>query len=145
MISNLVGHLLDARLARLAKTHKCTYSRYVDDITFSTSQKDFPSELAAPVTGSKFEWQLCAELRNKIERSGFRINDKKTRIQFRGSRQVTTGDGKREGQYPRGVLADSAAYVPRAFHSGYVLPNGACAPRRWSAGRSSYTEGYHKP
>jgi hypothetical protein len=24
VISNLVGHLLDARLARLAKTHRCT-------------------------------------------------------------------------------------------------------------------------
>ncbi len=70
VISNLVGHLLDARLARLAKTHKCTYSRYVDDITFSTSRKDFPSELAAPVTGSQCEWQLGAELRDKIERSG---------------------------------------------------------------------------
>jgi RNA-directed DNA polymerase len=91
VISNLVGHLLDARLARLAKTCKCTYSRYVDDITFSTSRKDFPSELAAPVTGSQCEWQLGAELRDKIERSGFRINGKKTRMQFRGSRQVTTG------------------------------------------------------
>jgi retron-type reverse transcriptase len=91
VISNLVGHLLDARLARLAKTHKCTYSRYADDITFSTSRKDFPLELAAPVPGGKFEWQLGAELRNKIEHSGFKINDKKTRMQFRGSRQVTTG------------------------------------------------------
>ena len=91
VISNLVGHLLDARLARLAKTYKCTYSRYVDDITLSTSRKDFPSELAAPVTGSQCEWQLGAELRDKIERSVFRINDKKTRMQFRGSRQVTTG------------------------------------------------------
>jgi RNA-directed DNA polymerase len=91
VVSNLVGHLLDARLARLAKTHKCTYSRYVDDITFSTSRKDFPPELAVPVPGSKFEWQLGAELRDRIEQSGFKINDKKTRMQFRGSRQVTTG------------------------------------------------------
>jgi RNA-directed DNA polymerase len=91
VISNLVGHLLDARLARLAKTHKCTYSRYVDDITFSTSRKDFPPELAVPGPGSKFEWQLGAELRDKIEHSGFKLNEKKTRMQFRGSRQVTTG------------------------------------------------------
>ena len=91
VISNLVGHLLDARLARLAKIYKCTYSRYVDDITLSTSRKDFPPELAAPVSGSKSGWQLGAELRSKIEHSGFKINDKKTRMQFRGSRQVTTG------------------------------------------------------
>ena len=45
VISNLIGHVLDGRLARFAKTHKCTYSRYADDITFSTSRKDFPPEI----------------------------------------------------------------------------------------------------
>jgi RNA-directed DNA polymerase len=89
IVSNLVGHLLDSRLARFAKIHKCTYSRYADDITFSTSRKDFPPELAFPV--SPGEWQLGAELKEKIEHSGFKINNKKTRMQFRGSRQVTTG------------------------------------------------------
>jgi RNA-directed DNA polymerase len=91
VMSNLVGHLLDSRLARFAKTHKCTYSRYADDITFSTSRKHFPPELAFPVPGTQTEWQLGAALREKIEHSGFKINDKKTRMQFRGSRQVTTG------------------------------------------------------
>jgi len=91
VVSNLIGHLLDSRLARFAKSHKCTYSRYADDITFSTSRKDFPPELAFPVPGTKAEWLLGAALREKIERSGFKINDKKTRMQFRASRQVTTG------------------------------------------------------
>lgn len=91
VVSNLIGHLLDSRLARFAKIHKCTYSRYADDITFSTSRKDFPPELAFPIPGGKAEWQLGAELRGKIEHSGFKINDKKTRMQFRASRQVTTG------------------------------------------------------
>lgn len=91
VVSNLIGHLLDSRLARFAKTHKCTYSRYADDITFSTSRKVFPPELAFSVPGTKAEWQLGAELRAKIEHSGFKTNDKKTRMQFRTSRQVTTG------------------------------------------------------
>jgi retron-type reverse transcriptase len=91
VVSNLVGHLLDSRLARFAKIHKCTYSRYADDITFSTSRKDFPSELAFLAPGTEAEWHLGAELRGKIEHSGFKINDKKTRMQIRGSRQVTTG------------------------------------------------------
>jgi RNA-directed DNA polymerase len=91
VVSNLVGHLLDSRLARFAKTHKCTYSRYADDITFSTSRKDFPSELAFLVPGTASRWQLGEQLREKIEHSGFEINDKKMRMQVRGSRQVTTG------------------------------------------------------
>jgi RNA-directed DNA polymerase len=91
VVSNLIGHLLDSRLARFAKVHKCTYSRYADDITFSTSRKDFPPQLACPIAGKEAEWQLGEELRSKIEHSGFKINDKKTRMQFRASRQVTTG------------------------------------------------------
>lgn len=89
VISNLIGHVLDSRLARLAKTHKCTYSRYADDITFSTSRKDFPPEIAVP-TGIA-TWRVSDELRGRIKDAGFEINDNKTRMQFRGSRQVTTG------------------------------------------------------
>ncbi len=89
VISNLIGHVLDGRLARFAKTHKCTYSRYADDITFSTSRKDFPPEIAVPTAG--VAWQVSDELRARIKDTGFEINDKKTRMQFRGSRQVTTG------------------------------------------------------
>jgi RNA-directed DNA polymerase len=89
VISNLIGHVLDGRLARFAKTHKCTYSRYADDITFSTSRKDFPPEIAVPTAGAA--WQVSDELRARIKDAGFEINDKKTRMQFRGSRQVTTG------------------------------------------------------
>jgi RNA-directed DNA polymerase len=53
--------------------------------------RDFPPALAFPVPGVTGGWQLGVELREKIEHSGFKINDKKTRMQFRGSRQVTTG------------------------------------------------------
>lgn len=89
IISNLIGHVLDCRLARFAKAHKCTYSRYADDITFSTSYKNFPTEIAVSLSGAA--WQVSDELRARIKDAGFEINDKKTRMQFRSSRQVTTG------------------------------------------------------
>lgn len=89
VISNLIGHVLDGRLVRFAKAHKCTYSRYADDITFSTSRKEFPPEIAVPAAGAA--WQVSDGLRARIKDSGFEVNDKKTRMQFRGSRQVTTG------------------------------------------------------
>ena len=91
VISNLIGHVLDGRLARFAKTHKCTYSRYADDITFSTSRKDFPPEIGIPVAGIPAAWRVSDELRARIKDAGFEVNDKKTRMQYRGSRQVTTG------------------------------------------------------
>ena len=91
VLSNIVAHLLDIRLVRYAKTHKCTYSRYADDITFSTNSKVFPADIAAPIAGSENEWNLGIGLVKEIARAGFEINQSKTRIQFRGSRQVTTG------------------------------------------------------
>ena len=90
VISNIIAHLLDIRLVNLAKVHKCTYSRYVDDITLSTNQTDFPSQLAIPkgVTG---EWELSTIVLSEVARCGFKINGLKTRMQVRGSRQLTTG------------------------------------------------------
>ena len=38
VITNLISHSLDIRLASLAKKYKCTYTRYADDITFSTRE-----------------------------------------------------------------------------------------------------------
>jgi hypothetical protein len=90
VISNLIAHSLDIRLAVLAKAGRCTYSRYADDITFSTNRKEFPPELAFPIEDSS-DWKLGHPLVQAVERSGFRINDAKTRMQYRGSRQVVTG------------------------------------------------------
>ena len=47
--------------------------------------------MAVLVPSTETEWHLGPELRDKIEHSGFQINDKKTRMQLRVSRQVTTG------------------------------------------------------
>ncbi|MBM7405014.1 retron Ec67 family RNA-directed DNA polymerase/endonuclease [Sphingobium yanoikuyae] len=91
VISNVVGHLLDIRLVRFAKAQKCTYSRYADDITFSTNAKAFPPDIAAPVAGSEHDWTLGAALLKEIEKAGFEVNPTKTRMQYRGSRQVATG------------------------------------------------------
>lgn len=88
IISELLTHFLDIRLARLAAVNKCTYTRYADDITFSTNQKSFPEAIA---TAGSEGWVLGRELRSRIVDSGFNINDLKTRMQFRGSRQTVTG------------------------------------------------------
>ena len=34
------------RLVSLASSVGCTYSRYADDLTFSTNKKEFPTEIA---------------------------------------------------------------------------------------------------
>ena len=91
IIADLIAHLLDVRLAQLAKRHRLTYSRYAADLTFSTSQQSFPSSIAAPVTSGSPEWALGNDLTKAIKRAGFIVNPAKTRMQFRMSRQLVTG------------------------------------------------------
>lgn len=91
VISELIAQILDMRLVRLAKKYGVTYTRYADDITFSTSQREFPAGLAAPDAADAAVWHLSEELLGKIAASGFAVNPSKTRMQFRGSRQAVTG------------------------------------------------------
>lgn len=91
VISELIAQILDMRLVRLAKKYRVTYTRYADDITFSTSQREFPVGLAAQDSADPSIWHLSNELISKITGSGFVIHNAKTRMQFRGSRQMVTG------------------------------------------------------
>jgi len=88
-ISNLVANILDGRLLRLAKHTRCTYTRYADDITFSTNQSLFPQEIARELAGPN--WEPGHRLTEAIEGCGFRINPSKTRMSLSRSRQTVTG------------------------------------------------------
>ena len=91
VISELIAQILDMRLVRLAKKYKVRYTRYADDITFSTSKKEFPTRLATQDPVDPSTWHLSDELINKITGAGFAVNHSKTRMHFRGSRQMVTG------------------------------------------------------
>ena len=91
IIADLLAHLLDVRLAQLAKKARVTYSRYADDITFSTNQKQFPRALAHQDANEGGKWELGTELISRIADAGFIINPNKTRMQCRMSRQLVTG------------------------------------------------------
>jgi retron-type reverse transcriptase len=88
VLSELLTHFLDMRLVKLAARNRCSYTRYADDITFSTNQKQFPPPLAAQVGA---DWVLGNELKSRVKDAGFKVNDAKTRMQVRGSRQTVTG------------------------------------------------------
>lgn len=89
IISNMICARLDAKLQQLAKEHQCTYSRYADDITFSTSRSKFPSALAH--LSELGQAEIGDELSFVIKENGFQINPKKTRLQSKEQRQEVTG------------------------------------------------------
>lgn len=78
-IANLVCRELDKRLCDFASAHGFTYSRYCDDIVFSTN-------------GSrKLIGLLMNRTRRIVRECGFEINESKTSIKRRSNRQVVTG------------------------------------------------------
>jgi len=82
------------RLVSLASAAGCTYSRYADDLTFSTNKKKFPADIAVPsgTDGDKSHlWVPGEKLKGIIERTGFRINAPKMHLMYRASRQNVTG------------------------------------------------------
>lgn len=81
IITNLICQPLDSYLLRIAKKYKLDYTRYADDLTFSTNDKHFVEN----------QEEFLAEANAAIKRAGFSINEKKTRLQFKDSRQEVTG------------------------------------------------------
>ena len=80
MLTNAICDSLDHQLAGLAQRFGLTYTRYADDITFSSMHNVYHE-------GGVF----LTELKRIIHRQGFTINEKKTRLQRRGMRQEVTG------------------------------------------------------
>lgn len=87
VIANLIASSLDIKLLKIAQKSGCSYSRYADDITFSTRKKSFPSALIKQT----HPLELSKSLLREIKRAGFSVNPKKTRLQYKNSRQEVTG------------------------------------------------------
>lgn len=87
IITNLITRILDYRIVKIAKKYRFTYSRYADDMTFSTNRELNSNKLRASQELENF----LAELDEVIISSGFEINPKKTRLSNNMQRQEVTG------------------------------------------------------
>ncbi len=92
VVSNMVCSRLDTHLRLLASRFRCTYTRYADDITISTTVSKFPEGLAILDTSTlPVSAKAGDELTKVITDNGFQINAAKTRLQNSHSRQEVTG------------------------------------------------------
>lgn len=101
MIANMIAAPLDSRLQEIAEKLHCTYTRYADDITFSTTRTKFPPDLVEDqqgklVIGALLDDALCS--------SGFAANLAKLKLRTRFERQEVTG-----------LVVNDFANVPRNF------------------------------
>lgn len=122
IISNFICQILDYKLIYLAKKTKCHYTRYADDITFSTNLAAFPKELAF--------WEndqiiLSDILVDKIARSGFKINHNKTRIYDKYTRQeVTSLTVNKKVNVSRKYFDDTKAMAHKYYKEGNCTISG---------------------
>ncbi|MBK8904028.1 MAG: putative DNA binding domain-containing protein [Anaerolineaceae bacterium] len=91
IISNMICAKMDSELQKLAKQHRCYYTRYADDLTFSTSIKQFPPAMVVTLVESKrLRVEVGIELSEIINRNGFNVNMSKIRLQKDSQRQEVT-------------------------------------------------------
>jgi RNA-directed DNA polymerase len=92
IISNMICARMDSQLQTLAKNHHCTYTRYADDMTFSTHRRTFPQALARIAkTSAGEQLEIGGDLQTIVKSNGFKINQAKVRLQTPNRRQQVTG------------------------------------------------------
>lgn len=92
IITNMLCAKMDSQFQRLAKACSATYTRYADDITFSTTRPHFPESLARVVREEEVERIILSDLLLEIiEHNGFEVNEQKVRLQTRKHHQEVTG------------------------------------------------------
>lgn len=89
ILSNMIARRLDNKLLSLASTTKSFYTRYVDDITFSTTLPEFDNKIILRDNFPNIE--LSPHLIDILCREGFRINRHKTRLLNGNMRKEVTG------------------------------------------------------
>ena len=89
VIANLLATPMDVRILNLAKKNGVFYTRYADDLTFSTKLKIFPEDFL--IVTETLEYSLGKKLKKIIQDSGFVINENKVRMHLKQSKQTVTG------------------------------------------------------
>lgn len=80
-LANAIGFRLDVKLREIADTNGLVYTRYSDDLTFSSSSQ-FSRSTAS---------NLVAQVERAIALTGFQVHKKKTRVVPPGARKIVLG------------------------------------------------------
>ena len=125
-ISNQIAMKLDRRMAAMARKLDWNYTRYADDLTWSTSGEVTPSI-----------GYVLARMRHIVEDEGFELNHGKTRVQRRSQRQSVTGVVVNDQMsVPRETIRQLRAILHNAKKTGLDAQNRDQHPhfREWLAG-----------
>jgi len=92
VLSNMICYRLDTALLQIAKSARAIYTRYADDITFSSYQPPAPLfESALPSVGRFSPDLLAPRLRGAFTDNGFTVHPEKAHYADKNSRRIVTG------------------------------------------------------
>lgn len=114
-LSNLIARRLDARCQGMANKIGFTYTRYADDLSFSTTEPEALARIG----------YLLARIRHIAQDEGFAVNEKKTRVLRPSSSQRVTGivvNGD-QPRIPRATVRRLRAILHQAGRSGLEAQN----------------------
>ena len=112
-ISNLITRTLDRRLWGMARKLNWVYTRYADDITWSTT--------GDPQASVGY---VLARIRHIAEDEGFEVNKQKTRVLRQNQRQAVTGVAVNEQlSVPRTTIRRIRAILHNAQYTGLEAQN----------------------
>lgn len=89
VLSNMISFRLDRQLTNLCKKERLTYTRYADDIAFSTTRRQFPESLVRLADPENII--LGDALLSIVEANLFSINSRKVRLHSGTKAQFVTG------------------------------------------------------
>lgn len=102
IIANIVCGPFDTAMLELARANRFRYTRYADDITLSTTQRNLPPSIVS--IDNMGSTHVGPELQDLLSRHGFVIRDGKTRARHTLRRQRATG-----------LIINEFPNVPRMF------------------------------
>ena len=88
IITNMICSPLDTQFTKIAFKNNAKYTRYADDITFSTYDKQFCKDI---VNNDVYNLQLGKDITKTLKDNGFTVNDDKIFLNTRNTRQEVTG------------------------------------------------------
>lgn len=131
IITNLICDILDAHLLKIARKYRLDYTRYADDLTFSTNSKIFLEQ----------QEDFVDAIRKEIESSGFQLNDSKTRIIYKDSRQQVTGlVVNRKINVPVEFYKNTRAMAMSLYEKGEFTINGQKGTLKQLEGRFAFID-----
>lgn len=131
IITNLICQILDMRLLKIAKMYKLDYTRYADDLTFSTNNRNFLDNYE----------NFIKEITAAILKAGFTVNEKKTRLLYRDSRQEVTGlVVNKKISVNRTYVRRTKAMAHQLYTTGEFMIDGVPANIKQLEGRFSFID-----